>query len=118
VHHGKSIAPTARNSIPAPDITRRRTDQEHFGKIFRRNIAYGTLTRPGTIFVGLSRDQSAAVDAVARIRDAIATTEGIDGVPLVMAVALPGLRGNSRLPSHSPDWKNAARFVTSAPGTN
>jgi len=35
-----------------------RTDQDDFGKIFRRNIAYGTLTRHGTIFVGFSRDQS------------------------------------------------------------
>jgi putative iron-dependent peroxidase len=34
-----------------------RTDQERFGKIFRRNIAYGTLLRHGTIFVGFSRDQ-------------------------------------------------------------
>ena len=34
-----------------------RTDQERFGKIFRRNIAYGTLTRHGTIFVGFSADQ-------------------------------------------------------------
>ena len=35
-----------------------RTDQDDFGKIFRRNIAYGTLTRHGTIFVGFSRDQA------------------------------------------------------------
>jgi putative iron-dependent peroxidase len=34
-----------------------RTDQEEFGKIFRRNVAYGSLTRHGTIFVGFSRDQ-------------------------------------------------------------
>jgi putative iron-dependent peroxidase len=34
-----------------------RTDQDALGKIFRRNIAYGTLTRHGTIFVGFSRDQ-------------------------------------------------------------
>jgi porphyrinogen peroxidase len=34
-----------------------RTDQDQFGKIFRRNIAYGTLLRHGTIFVGFSRDQ-------------------------------------------------------------
>ena len=34
-----------------------RTDQEAFGKVFRRNIAYGTLMRHGTIFVGFSRDQ-------------------------------------------------------------
>ncbi len=35
-----------------------RTDQDDFGKIFRRNIAYGTLMRHGTIFVGFSRDQA------------------------------------------------------------
>jgi putative iron-dependent peroxidase len=35
-----------------------RTDQETFGRIFRRNIAYGTLSRHGTIFVGFSRDQA------------------------------------------------------------
>jgi putative iron-dependent peroxidase len=35
-----------------------RTDQERFGKILRRNIAYGTLTRHGTIFVGFSSDQA------------------------------------------------------------
>ena len=34
-----------------------RTDQDRLGKIFRRNIAYGTLLRHGTIFVGFSRDQ-------------------------------------------------------------
>jgi putative iron-dependent peroxidase len=34
-----------------------RTDQDRFGRIFRRNIAYGTLARHGTIFVGFSRDQ-------------------------------------------------------------
>ena len=34
-----------------------RTDQDRLGKIFRRNITYGTLTRHGTIFVGFSRDQ-------------------------------------------------------------
>ncbi len=34
-----------------------RTDQERFGKIFRRNIAYGSVERHGTIFVGFSADQ-------------------------------------------------------------
>jgi putative iron-dependent peroxidase len=34
-----------------------RTDQEVFGRIFRRNIAYGALSRHGTIFVGFSADQ-------------------------------------------------------------
>jgi len=36
-----------------------RTDQDDFGKIFRRNIAYGTLLRHGTIFVGFCREQRA-----------------------------------------------------------
>ena len=34
-----------------------RTDQDRFGKIFRRNIGYGQLRRHGTIFVGFSRDR-------------------------------------------------------------
>jgi putative iron-dependent peroxidase len=35
-----------------------RTDQDRFGKIFRRNIPYGTLADHGTIFVGFSARQS------------------------------------------------------------
>ncbi len=42
-----------------------RTDQESFGKIFRRNIGYGTLTRHGTIFVGFSQEQG-RLDAMLR----------------------------------------------------
>jgi putative iron-dependent peroxidase len=34
-----------------------RTDQDEHGKIFRRNIAYGSVDRHGTIFVGFSADQ-------------------------------------------------------------
>jgi putative iron-dependent peroxidase len=34
-----------------------RTDQDRLGRIFRRNIAYGTLPLHGTIFVGFSADQ-------------------------------------------------------------
>ncbi len=34
-----------------------RTDQDAFGRIFRRNIAYGTLSSHGTIFVGFCGDQ-------------------------------------------------------------
>jgi putative iron-dependent peroxidase len=33
------------------------TDQDRFGKIFRRNVAYGTLADHGTIFVGFCHDQ-------------------------------------------------------------
>jgi putative iron-dependent peroxidase len=42
---------------PPEDSHVGRTDQEDFGKIFRRNVAYGTLARHGTIFVGFCRDQ-------------------------------------------------------------
>ena len=34
-----------------------RTDQDTFGRIFRRNIAYGSVDRHGTIFSGFSADQ-------------------------------------------------------------
>jgi porphyrinogen peroxidase len=51
-----------------------RTDQETFGKIFRRNIAYGSLTRHGTIFVGFSARQ----DILATMLDSMV---GRDGAP-------------------------------------
>jgi porphyrinogen peroxidase len=35
-----------------------RTDQDRFGKIFRRNTPYGTVSDHGTMFVGFSNDQS------------------------------------------------------------
>ncbi len=34
-----------------------RTDQDRFGKIFRRNIPYGSVDRHGTIFVGFCASQ-------------------------------------------------------------
>ena len=34
------------------------TDQDRFGKIFRRNMPYGTVMNHGTMFVGFSADQS------------------------------------------------------------
>jgi putative iron-dependent peroxidase len=34
-----------------------RTDQDQFGKIFRRNMPYGTVGEHGTMFVGFSADQ-------------------------------------------------------------
>jgi putative iron-dependent peroxidase len=33
------------------------TDQDRLGKIFRRNMPYGTVTDHGTMFVGFSADQ-------------------------------------------------------------
>jgi putative iron-dependent peroxidase len=40
-----------------PDSHVASTDQDRFGKIFRRNMPYGTVTDHGTMFVGFSADQ-------------------------------------------------------------
>jgi putative iron-dependent peroxidase len=40
---------------PTSHVTR--TDQDRFGKIFRRNVAYGTVAQHGTIFVGFCGSQ-------------------------------------------------------------
>src|SRR5207249_130743 len=52
----------------APDSHVASTDQDRFGKIFRRNMPYGTVTDHGTMFVGFSSEQrslSAMLDAMA-----------------------------------------------------
>lgn len=41
----------------APDSHVASTDQDRFGKIFRRNMPYGTVTNHGTMFVGFSAEQ-------------------------------------------------------------
>jgi porphyrinogen peroxidase len=51
----KSNSAELHPSPPTSHVTR--TDQEQFGKIFRRNIAYGSIAKHGTIFVGFSADQ-------------------------------------------------------------
>ena len=38
------------------------TDQDRFGKIFRRNMPYGTVTKHGTMFVGFSAEQKRLSD--------------------------------------------------------
>ena len=38
------------------------TDQDSFGKIFRRNMPYGTVTEHGTMFVGFCSEQRPLVD--------------------------------------------------------
>ena len=40
-----------------PDSHVARTDQDTFGKVFRRNMPYGTVMEHGTMFVGFSADQ-------------------------------------------------------------
>ena len=51
-----------------------RTDQEQFGKIFRRNMPYGTVTEHGTMFVGFSADQrrlGVMLESMAGITDGV-----------------------------------------------
>jgi putative iron-dependent peroxidase len=47
------------------------TDQDRLGKIFRRNMPYGTVTNHGTMFVGFSADQK-------RLSDMLDSMAGID----------------------------------------
>jgi len=63
-----------------------RTDQETFGKIFRRNVAYGTLLRHGTIFVGFSREQ-------ARLQAMLESMVGIGGPPDALVAVAQALTG-------------------------
>lgn len=47
------------------------TDQDRFGKIFRRNTPYGSVRAHGTVFVGFSADQkrlSAMLESMAAVR--------------------------------------------------
>jgi len=49
-----------------------RTDQDDFGKIFRRNTPYGTVTEHGTMFVGFSAEQeplAAMLESMAGLRN-------------------------------------------------
>jgi putative iron-dependent peroxidase len=51
-----------------------RTDQDRFGKIFRRNMPYGTATDHGTMFVGFSAEQrrlSAMLESMAGLADGV-----------------------------------------------
>jgi len=50
------------------------TDQDTFGKIFRRNMPFGTVTAHGTMFVGFSADQrrlSSMLEGMAGLRDGV-----------------------------------------------
>jgi putative iron-dependent peroxidase len=60
-----------------------RTDQEQFGKIFRRNVGYGTVRRHGTIFVGFCAEQR-------RLEAMLESMVGIGGGPV------DGLTGYAR----------------------
>jgi putative iron-dependent peroxidase len=51
-----------------------RTDQDQFGKIFRRNMPYGTVADHGTMFVGFSADQrplATMLESMAGVSDGV-----------------------------------------------
>ena len=60
---------------PKPDDSHvARNDQDMFGKIFRRNMPYGTVTDHGTMFVGFSSEQHrlvAMLESMAGVKDGI-----------------------------------------------
>jgi porphyrinogen peroxidase len=84
-----------------------RTDQDQFGKIFRRNIAYGTLVRHGTIFVGFCREQGI-------LQAMLESMVGVDGGPSDRLTSVtraltgayyfvPSAEGLASVPSAAPD---------------
>jgi porphyrinogen peroxidase len=50
-----------------------RTDQDDFGRIFRRNTAYGSVADHGTMFVGFAAEQA----PLARMLDSMAGRDGV-----------------------------------------
>ncbi len=54
---GRTKADSVELEDKPPDAHAASTDQDRFGKIFRRNMPYGTVTDHGTMFVGFSADQ-------------------------------------------------------------
>jgi porphyrinogen peroxidase len=58
----------------APESHVSRTDQDRFGKIFRRNMPYGTVTDHGTMFVGFTAEQqrlTAMLESMAGLIDGV-----------------------------------------------
>jgi putative iron-dependent peroxidase len=60
---------------PLPDDSHvAKNDQDVFGKIFRRNMPFGTVTAHGTMFVGFCSDQEplqAMLESMAGVRDGV-----------------------------------------------
>jgi putative iron-dependent peroxidase len=80
-----------------------RTDQDQFGKIFRRNMPYGTIADHGTMFVGFSADQHPLVTMLENmvgladgVRDALTRyTQALTGA-YYFVPSTPSLRRCSR----------------------
>jgi putative iron-dependent peroxidase len=72
----------------APSSHVARTDQDRFGKVFRRNMPYGTVTEHGTMFVGFSADQrrlTTMLESMAGLTDGVRDALTIYTQPLTGA---------------------------------
>jgi porphyrinogen peroxidase len=78
-----------------------RTDQDRLGKIFRRNMPYGTVMDHGTMFVGFSADQQvlkAMLESMAGVRGGVRDALTIYTRPLTGAYYfIPSTDGLRRL---------------------
>jgi porphyrinogen peroxidase len=71
---GRTKADSAELEDKAPESHVARTDQDRFGKIFRRNMPYGNASNHGTMFVGFSAEQRpllAMLESMAGLTDGV-----------------------------------------------
>ncbi len=77
-----------------------KNDQDVFGKIFRRNMPYGTVTDHGTMFVGFSSDQRrlvAMLESMAGVTDGVRDALTFFAKPLTGSYYfIPSIRGLAR----------------------
>jgi putative iron-dependent peroxidase len=71
---GRTKADSAELEDKAPESHVARTDQDRFGKIFRRNMPYGNASDHGTMFVGFSAEQR---PLVAMLESMAGLTDGV-----------------------------------------
>jgi putative iron-dependent peroxidase len=84
---GRTKDESAELEHKAPESHVARTDQDRFGKIFRRNMPYGTVTDHGTMFVGFSADQE-------RLRTMLESMAGVtEGVRDALTIYTTPLSG-------------------------
>jgi porphyrinogen peroxidase len=87
-----------------------RNDQDRFGKIFRRNMPFGTVTAHGTMFVGFSSDQGrlvAMLESMAGAGDGVRDALTYFARPLTGSYYfVPSIRGLT--PPHSRGGVGAA----------
>jgi porphyrinogen peroxidase len=85
----------------APSSHVESTDQDRFGKIFRRNMPFGTVTNHGTMFVGFSADQqrlSTMLKSMAGLQDGVRDALTLYTRPLTGAYYfVPSTEGLRRL---------------------